>query len=119
MDETGEEVDAGGREDTYIALPDCKVGYLYNIDGRNASLGVYADDGEFMVRRYKFGDVFIDSEDHWDKDNGTVKPIKCLCRVPEIMYADGNRSTKCFHESRLIKWLEEQGMKLPEEHDNG
>lgn len=69
----------------YIKIEDLKDGYLYEIDGRNASLGVWAADKYcFFVSRTKFGDNFLSIESHYDDDPpyGTAKPLKEVERVP-------------------------------------
>ena len=67
----------------------CKEGYLYLIVGRNASVGICINRGgriEFEVRRYKLGDIFVDTEIHWDLDKryGTAQPIKMIEQAPQF-----------------------------------
>ena len=80
---------------------------------RQAPFGVYVGDGEFLLRRYKFGDVFIFTEDHWDKDTGSVKPLKKLERTPEWVYENGTYATGMYNEDRLLAWLDEQARRNP------
>jgi len=74
----------------YIKIMDLKDGWLYEIEGRTASLGIWsATNRTFLVSRYKFGDNFIFPEDHFDaftmgKDtpNGTVLPLRAIEKAP-------------------------------------
>lgn len=73
----------------YMKFEDCKEGFTYNIDGRNFSYGIFHNE-QFYGIRHKFGDTFIDTEIHWDKDkhHGTVRPQKEIEKTPdEIMMA--------------------------------
>ena len=85
---------------TYIPLDKCKDKYLYKIDSRNLSYGVFRKSTSgFLGIRTKFGSRFIFEENHWDSDPnfGTVKPEKEL--IPcDIDIED---------EKILFKWLED------------
>ncbi len=81
----------------YIKLEDLKDGWLYEIDGRLASLGIWSSlKRTFLVSRWKYGDNFLFGEDHFDaftmgKDtpNGTVLPLREIEKVPvDIDYTD-------------------------------
>jgi len=68
----------------YIPIDQCKDGYLYEIDARNASIGIYqAAKKTFVISRNKFGENFLCEEDHWDYDNGTAKPLKEIVKAPD------------------------------------
>lgn len=75
---------------TYIKIEDLKEGWLYEIDGRCASLGIWSvlkDNKFFIVSRYKYGDNFPFGEWHYDSDEGTAKPLKEIEEVPiEVSY---------------------------------
>ena len=63
----------------HIPLTECEHGHIYKLDSRNLSFGAFdKEDGEFLGIRYKFGDRFIDREEHWDlgPPHGTAKPVK-------------------------------------------
>jgi hypothetical protein len=69
----------------YIPIKDCKDGYLYRINSRNLSLGVYrAETKDFLGIRTKFGDRYLFAEDHYDlgEPHGTVKPKEEICASP-------------------------------------
>lgn len=70
----------------YLKPEELKVGYLYEIDARNASYGIWMgiEYGEFLISRYKFGDNFLFEEIHVDlsKGFGTAKPLKEIERSP-------------------------------------
>lgn len=86
----------------YLTEDALEIGWLYRIDGRNASLGVYVGEGEFAVRRRKFGDVFLDYETHYDQE-GTVMPVEKLCMVPPTVSI-----IPPVDEPALLQWLEAQ-----------
>jgi len=61
-----------------IALKDCKDGYLYRIDARNAGLGIFwKAEKSFIILRHKFFDKFLDTEGHWDTGS-PYGSAKCL-----------------------------------------
>jgi hypothetical protein len=56
-----------------IKIKDCKDGFLYRIDARNARVGIYDKEQlGFIISRHKFKDNFLYVEYHWDV--GTIKP---------------------------------------------
>ena len=63
----------------FIPLADLEIGMAYEIESRNISCGIW--DGEaFHGIRYKFGQLYMDSEIHWDLDDhhGTAQAIRKL-----------------------------------------
>jgi len=70
----------------YLKPEELKVGYLYEIDARNADFGIWmgSDYGEFLISRYKCGDNFLFEEIHVDLSDsyGTVKPLKEIAKTP-------------------------------------
>lgn len=82
----------------YLRIDQCRHGYLYAIDARNAKIGIYADLSavlpgavyvhSFWIRRYKFGDHFLDKEFHRDDGDlyGTVQPYRELEKVPDDVF---------------------------------
>lgn len=53
------------------------IGRAYKGEGRNFDIAIW--DGEyFQGVRHKFGDYFVDAEDHYDEGSphGTFKPFK-------------------------------------------
>jgi hypothetical protein len=70
-----------------IKIEDCKDGFLYRIDARNARVGIYDKEQlGFIISRHKFKDNFLYIEYHWDvgnfkpelKQHGTVVPLEEL-----------------------------------------
>lgn len=64
----------------YVLKPFMQNNTLYVCNARNFSLGLW-HDGKMYYIRSKFGDSYIDTENHWDdgKDNyGTCKPIRAF-----------------------------------------
>jgi len=66
-----------------IPLAELEVGECYELESRNLRSGVW-DGKEFHGIRYKFGDLFMDSEIHYDLDDhyGTAQAVCKL--VPPI-----------------------------------
>ena len=64
-----------------IPLDKLEIGQCYELESRNLQRGVW-DGKAFHGIRYKFGDLFIDSEIHYDLDEryGTAKAI-CLLEI--------------------------------------
>jgi hypothetical protein len=77
-------VEAKEQNVAYILLEDCEVGCVYRVEARNFKLAVF-DGKSFIGIREKFGNRFLDSENHWDApDHATCKPIeKTEHRAPE------------------------------------
>ena len=87
-----------------IPQDQCKDRVLYLLDSRNLSFGVFRTKTcGFLGLRYKFGDVFIDEEDHWDQGSpyGTAKALKELEALPETIQNEnylGSFCQKCHQE---------------------
>ena len=74
-------------EGTMITIEQCKPGWLYQIIGRNADVGIYDPEQKgFKISRHKFGSIFIDNEFHWHADPrfGTAKPIREIEEAPKF-----------------------------------
>jgi len=70
-----------------IPLEDCKDGWLYKIDARNAGIGIFnAKDKSFTIARRKFTSTFLFDEFHWDTGApyGTARPTEELCEAPQF-----------------------------------
>jgi hypothetical protein len=63
----------------YIPKDQLIAGRRYHCDARNFTVG-YWNGEEFEYTRHKFGDVFTDTEQHWDDGapHGTVKPLRIV-----------------------------------------
>lgn len=72
----------------YLRIADLVDGRAYLIQARNASLGIWRQSTRsFTIRRSKWGDVYLDSEYHWDHDShATAKPFVLL---PDAVPDDG------------------------------
>lgn len=76
--------------ENYIKISNCKEGYLYEINARNANYGIYQKlqsttwINSFLISRFKFSDNFLFVEYHYDNGEpyGTVKPLKEIEMVP-------------------------------------
>lgn len=72
-------------EDSYIPLESCIFGHVYRVVARNFGAAVFDGVNGFVGLRHKFGEVFLDTELHWDagESNGTVKPMEDLGSLPD------------------------------------
>jgi len=93
----------------WIYLYQMRDGYLYHIDARIASLGIWDTvTKSFEVSRTKFNDNFIDREDHWDLDNqGTAKPIK---EIEKCGVSNSSDQSKLKYLNRRYKELSKDGL---------
>ena len=70
-----------------MPLDECKDRYLYQINSRNLSRGVYNEQTKgFIGIRNKFGDDYLFTEYHYDigpSFGGTVFPKKELGKIPD------------------------------------
>ena len=69
------------KEPTYLKKEELEKGATYVCDARNFVEGTW--DGEaFVYTRFKFGDEFLDTEQHWDDGapHGTVKPFEKIIK---------------------------------------
>ena len=90
----------------HFRLPEMQAGWLYEIQARNARVGVWTGRW-FRIRRVKFGDVFLDREMHVDA-NGTARPVRKLCEAPPTVF-----------DVEMIAWLEEKLAELEFEEAEG
>jgi hypothetical protein len=61
----------------WIPAMECKDGHVYLVKARNFSYGRFnKSDLSFHGVRHKFGDRFIDSEEHYDTGHGSAQPLK-------------------------------------------
>jgi hypothetical protein len=90
MDDQTTHYSALQRTDRYLRIDQLEDGCLYLIHARNSHIGQWvAVDCGFVILREKFGDRFIFTEYHWDKDKrGTAKP---LAKLSGIVAADALR----------------------------
>lgn len=129
-----------GKSFPFLKLEECKDGYLYEINARNASYGVFREKhADFVILRTKFYDTFLFEEIHWDAspDFGTVRPLKEVEKSPftgedfesckktnddGVEYWSRKGDVKAMHEylefykklydEKERKWLEERKKKL-------
>ena len=104
-----------------IKMEDCKDGFLYFIDARNAGIGIYSKKVlGFIYSRHKFSSNFLDIEYHWDigdvqpemKQHGTASPLKEIKPVPKTINDKKDSSAK-----QVLNYLNRQWEKLKEERD--
>ncbi len=94
----------------YISLENCEEGFLYAIEARNASVGIFIKEKSgFVIPRYKFG-YFLFTEDHWDtgEPHGTVRPFFKLEKIPpeiETALEQGD-------EEEVLKYLLERNIEF-------
>ena len=63
----------------FIPLDKLVIGQAYELEARNLQRGIW-DGKDFHGIRLKFGDLFMDTETHWDLDdrNGTAQALRLL-----------------------------------------
>lgn len=84
----------------YIKIRNLKDGYLYEIDGRTASVGMWSSFKKcFLVSRFKFGDNFLFPEDHWD-EGGTARALKEIEEVPWSTFLKEHQVLKYLNDKR-------------------
>ena len=95
-----------------------KPGWLYLLEARNFSLGVWKENEQgFLGKRYKFGEVFTFVEVHWDasEDFGTAKPLIELEQSPfkqeDLEYDWNNTKVSVLKEKELLEYLEDVGVR--------
>lgn len=59
-----------------ISKEDLRIGAAYKGEGRNFNVAIWTGD-KFTGLRYKYGDYFMDEENHWADGApfGTFKPL--------------------------------------------
>lgn len=68
-----------------INISKLKDRYLYKIDARSSSLGIWIEEmGTFLVSRFRTGDNILFDENHYDLSNGfgTAWPMEEIEKVP-------------------------------------
>ena len=101
----------------YLSIEECKPGFLYEIRGRNGSVGIYRvipqDEARrqqfchvFDLSRHKFGSNYVFGEYHYDDGEpyGTVFPLRELEQVPPEVLTGS--------EAHKLKYLNEWEDKL-------
>lgn len=66
-------------------MKDLKHGGVYTVNSRNLVVGVWDEPNkQFIGIRHKWGDVFIDTEDHWDTGppHGTARGVEFIEMLP-------------------------------------
>ena len=82
------------RNPNIIPIDKCKDRYLYIIDARNASIGIYHQETKtFIISRHKFKSNFLFNEVHYDADEdfGTATP---LIELEEVSYISEEEELK-------------------------
>lgn len=94
----------------YIPLEQCETGCVYRVNARNFKLAVF-DGVSFIGIREKFGNRFLDSENHWDApDFATCKPIeKTEHRVPESIKLSEWSGEPSWENAVLFDFLDKLG----------
>ena len=91
----------------YIPLDDCKDRFLYQINSRNLSYGVYNEETKgFVGIRNKFGNNYLFTEYHYDTGSpfGTVFPKKELIKIPDDLSTCTNLGVIDDKSKRSIKF---------------
>ena len=86
----------------WMPIQGLKDGYLYHISARNSSAGIWqASSNSFQICGYSWGENYLDSEDHWDFERGTAKPIKEVEKAPEFKNGEGKLKYLYEHSEKL------------------
>ena len=91
-----------------IPLSECRNRFLYRINCRNLSLGVFkVETGGFIGLRRKFDRTFAFEEYHWDNGPpyGTVRPNELLEELPEKIILDVSLGSRCGHCHELCEYI--------------
>jgi len=101
-----------------IPLSQCKPRYLYKIDSRNLSYGVFtgSSDGGFIGIRQKFGNEFLFMEEHADA-GGTVYPKEELVKIPDDIQIVESLGTKDITTDRLVVYVQDKGWRFTDEEE--
>ena len=86
-----------------IPIAECRSRWLYSMDSRNLSMGVYNDSNKgFIGVRTKFRDSYLFAEYHWDVGEpfGTAIPHSALEQIPD----DIELSDSSFNQ-QLFEWM--------------
>ncbi len=97
-----------------IPLNECKDGYLYIVNARNAYLGIFnKETNGFIISRFKFGDNYLFTEYHYEasKGFGTCKPLEEVEKCPYEIYTGLEYKT----QSEVLDYLNSKLTEL-EEH---
>jgi len=116
-----------------ISIEECKHGYLYFVNMRNGSVGIFnSKENSFLFIRSKFGDRYAFAESHWETGPpyGTAAPcieIKDSGIDPSGAYVEADldkvldpyrRQAEEFREIREERWKEEYRRKSNESADS-
>lgn len=102
--------------DNCIPMYELRQGYLYKIEARNATYGIwnYLTRG-FIISRVKFTNNYVFEEYHWDSNKtfGTVQPLEEVERSPfkpadlieDFMEKNGNKYIGYAKSKELLEYL--------------
>lgn len=102
-------------EEGTIPLSECEEGYLYRIDCRNLSLGVFNSKAGFIGIRDKWGSKFLFTEYHWDTGPpfGTVCPKEKLEKLPDDIELTESLGMRDMKTKRPMLFVKEKGDASP------
>lgn len=87
-----------------IKIEDLKDRWLYQVRARSFQIAVWdAKEQHFVGIRTKFGNRYLDSENHWDaKEFASCCPMQEICELPpEIPNGDQGH----YGDKALFAWL--------------
>ncbi len=94
-----------------IELKDLKHGYLYKLQSRNLSYGVFnSNNNSFVGIRQKFYSKFLDVEyEYTDIHFGTASVLEEVikCPVVDLCTHLGSRCDTCGHKCAYVDWTKE------------
>ena len=99
----------------YLTLSACQERKLYRLDARNIRIGVFHPEQGFIGIRTKFGNRFLDSENHWDAPEfATAMPLEVIGELPPEIHCstiaidDAGEPIYGKANDELFAWLEQQ-----------
>jgi hypothetical protein len=98
------------KREKWIPIDQCEDGYLYIIDARNSSIGVYIErEKGFVINRFRWGLNSLFVENHWDTGEpyGTVRPLEKIEQVPEDLWnkLKNNKSPSALYDRNMEAFI--------------
>jgi hypothetical protein len=100
----------------YLPMHELVDTATYIIHARNAKVGIWIyKEGGFLIRRQKFGDIFLFVEYHWDMPTfPTARPIQLIEMSPfkeqyltsqDLILENGRQTFGYYHNKIILEYL--------------
>lgn len=92
-----------------IPLDECEARVVYRVEARNFKFAVFDGKEHFIGIRHKFGNSFLDTENHWSAENfATCRPLeKTAHRVPDYIPVRDESGAGSWMSKELFQFLEQ------------